>query len=281
MPGSPVAAAGPRLPGAKPGSARTTLLNALGEFTVDGAASTPPTEVLVGVLAQCGIGRPAARQAVHRCARSGWISGIRSGRGSRWELTQVGRDLLSDGIARVQALGTEFTDWDGTWLVVTSTIPQDRRSVRDAFYRALRWHGFGSPVPGVWICAYPTRRLALDAAVRRCGLADSTISFTGTANGIGLSEVDLVGRAWDLDTMAQRYRDLVARFAPLAPQGPVETMVSLLALDDELQTVPTWDPGLPSALAPGWPGRASAARLLAMRARWLGPAREYWQHMNN
>ena len=269
------------VPGSQPrgtqsGSARTTLLNALGEFALTGRAQTPSTGALIRTLEEFGIGRHAARQAINRCATSGWITGTRHGRESRWKLTGTGRDLLCDGIARVEALGTEFENWDGTWLIVMASVPQHIRAVRDRFYQSLRWNGFGSPVPGVWISAHTGRQPATEAAVQRCGLAASTVAFTGTANGIGLSQADLVARAWDLDHLAQRYQVMVDRFSRLTPQSPAEAMVTLLDLDDELQTVPAWDPQLPSVLAPRWPGRAAATRLLEMRAEWLTPARDHW-----
>ena len=275
------AANGKQARGTKSGSARTTLLNALGEFALAGPAQTPSTGALLRVLGEFGIGRPAARQAIQRCAQSGWVTGTRSGREARWSLTATGRELLSDGIVRVEALGTDFDDWDGNWLVVIPSIPQEIRAVRDRFYQSLRWNGFGSPVPGVWVSVHTGRHPAVQSAIHRCGLSGSTVSFTGLANGIGLSQQDLVTRAWDLDLLAERYRAIVDRFSRLTPNGPAETLVTLLDLDDELQTVPSWDPWLPSVLAPGWTGREAATRLLGLREEWLGPAREHWLELQS
>lgn len=259
-----------------PGSARTTLLNVLGEFALTGPAQTPHTGALMQVLTEFGFGEQTARQAIYRCAQSGWIAGLRNGQESRWTLTPAARELLSDGITQVEALDTDFEAWDGTWLIIMSTIPKDRRNVRERFYQALRWNGFGSPIPGMWISAHPDREPEVNKAIHRCELADSTASFTGHANNIGLPQQDLVTRAWDLEALATRYHDMVHRFSALTPNNPIEALVNLLELDNDLQTIPSWDPQLPSVLAPDWPGRTAAAQLLALRAHWLEPARKHW-----
>lgn len=258
------------------GSARTTLLIALGEFALTRDLSPPRTSTLVATLGEAGISRTTARQAIQRCATSGWINGVPDGRESRWEITPPGRALLSDGIARVEALGAEVGSWDGTWSVVIASIPQQLRSVRERFYRALRWNGFGSPMPGVWVSAHPARDPAVAAAVRRRGLEHSVVSFTGSASGLGLSEQELIARAWDLDALAEHYTRLLAEFADRDPDGPSEALTALLELDGELQTLPSRDPQLPSSLVPHWQGREAATRLLALRSSWLGPATRRW-----
>jgi phenylacetic acid degradation operon negative regulatory protein len=276
---APVSAPGGPARAANRGSARSALLDVLGEFALSGGTQTPRTSTLVRVLTETGVGQQAARQAIHRCAQGGWLTGVRDGRESRWALTPAGRELLSDGIARVEVLGADVARWDGTWLVVVSSIPQARRSVRDRFYVALRWNGFGSPMPGLWISAHPSRQQSVADAISRCGLADSTAAFVGRFPALGMSERTLVDQAWPLDPLAERYRELVARFSQLTPHGPAESLIALLGLDGELQEIPSWDPHLPAALAPGWPGRAAAARLLALRAAWLDAARERWHEL--
>jgi phenylacetic acid degradation operon negative regulatory protein len=246
-----------------------------------GPGPDPFTGVLIRVLGEIGIGHHAARQAIHRCSQGGWITGGRCGREYSWALTPAGRELLSDGIARVEALGTVSDSWDERWLIVVTSIPQGQRSVRDRFYRALRWNGFGSPMPGLWISAHHDRQAGVTAAVRRCGLEDCTVAFVGTAAGLGLPLDQLVAQAWDLDEVASRYRSLVSRFVGRAPGHPAEAMAALLELDEELQSAPSWDPQLPPVLAPGWSGRADAALLLALRGKWLTSARERWNELQS
>ena len=260
------------------GSARVTLLNALGELAYLQDEPVPTTS-LTQVLGEVGHGGHAARQAVSRCARAGWITGHREGRTSRWSLTDAGRDLVEDGIRRVEELGVEFSEWDGRWFVLVISIPQERRSIRDRLYRTLQWEGFGSPIPGIWVTPHCDRYERIAAAVDRLDLGGSTVSFFGAANGIGLSDSDLVGRSWDLGAVAQTYADLVRRFSDVEPRTDADALRTLLALDEHLRWLPGADPCLPEALTPSWPGRRDAARLLKLRNEWLKPARRHWQGM--
>lgn len=272
---------GRRLPTIQIGSARSALLNALGEFALDGVSQTPTTGSLLRVLGEVGVGHHAARQAVHRCSQGGWITGLRGGRESRWAVTAAGRELLSDGIARVEGLGVDPqpSGWDGRWLVLVGFVPQGRRAVREKFYRALRWNGFGSPLPGLWLSARQERRSRIGDSVRRCGLEETVTAFVGTSADIGVAEAALVEQAWDLDEIDARYRALVDRFCDLSAATPAECLHALLQLDQELQRAPSWDPHLPTELAPGRHGRTDAARLLALREDWVAPARERWNEL--
>ncbi|MEI2779251.1 MAG: PaaX family transcriptional regulator C-terminal domain-containing protein [Tetrasphaera sp.] len=276
-----------RLPSVQAGSARATLLNAFGEFTLDAAAQPPTTGALLRTLGEVGIGHHAARQAVTRCAQGGWISGLRQGRQSRWAVTGAGRELLSDGIESVEALGVDGradavgrpAEWDGRWLVLVGSVPQDRRAVRERFYRALRWNGFGSPMPGLWLSARRGRRSRIAESVRRCGLEESVTAFVGGCAEIGLSEEALVEQAWDLDEIDARYAQLVDRHSAVSAATAADCLIALLHLDQELQFAPSWDPQLPTELAPGRRARADAARLLNLRATWLPQARDRWQSL--
>jgi len=263
-----------------PGGARATLLNALGDlvYPVDDRV---PTAGLVRVLEEVGYAHHAARQAVSRCARAGWIAGAREGRVSRWSLTRSGRELIDDGIRRVEELGTEFTSWDGRWFVLVISIPQEVRAVRPRLYRTLEWGGFGSPLSGIWVSPHCNRRERILGAIERMGLRGSTVSFFGTPNGIGLAETDLITRSWDLEALGARYENLVRHFSELSPRTDEETLRCLLALDGELQPLPSVDPRLPTVIAPEWSGRKHAARLLEFRARWLPAARAYWSTLRD
>lgn len=263
------------------GSARSALLDVLGEFVLSGDVPDPSTSVLIRTLGEVGIGHHAARQAIRRCGQSGWIAGAKAGREVHWKLTHSGRALVSDGIERVEALGVDISEWDGRWATLFCSIPQDVRSVRDALQRSLQWNGFGSPMAGVWLSAHPGRLPAIERAVARCGLEDSTISFVGEPSGVGLDNATLIARSWELEELAARYEALVARFSVLAPRTHSDALSALLSLNAELQHIPAWDPQLPSALVPDWSGRRAAAALLDLRSHWLEGATQRWLQLQS
>lgn len=258
------------------GSARANLINALGELVLDMAAPVP-TSALVGALAEVDVETHAARQAIARCARSGLIEGARQGRESRWSVTPRGREVMADGVQRVEMLGRPIQHWDGRWLVLVSSIPQDRRSVRQKLYRALEWAGCGSPSPGLWVCAHAEREPLLRETVARLGLDATTLSWVGTTASVGVSEEAVVAAAWDLPRLAETYHRAVEQFEALRPESPRAAFRSLLLLDEALQSLPAQDPHLPEALTPRWEGRALAGRLLDLRRQWRPPAQEHWR----
>jgi phenylacetic acid degradation operon negative regulatory protein len=156
------------------------------------------------------------------------------------------------------------------------SIPQDRRAQRQKVYRSLRWAGFGSPTPGVWLTTHLHRRDHVADLVSKMQLGRSTLTFIGESAQVGLNDIDIVAEAWDLPDLARRYAKLVGRFCRRKPRPGTQMLRALLELDAELQLLPSLDPQLPTVLVPGWPGRDSAIRLLAQRQAWIGPAREHW-----
>lgn len=258
------------------GTAQSTLLRILGELAFP-MREPVPTSVLLGVMEDVGFSTYAARRAVSRCAQFGSIASVRDGREARWTLTDSGVDLLSDGIRRVQELGSDPAPWDGQWLVLIVSIPHERRVIRQRLHRALSWAGFGSPVPGIWVTAYTDRRDNIAASISRLGLSDTTMSFIGSGGGIGLSDRTIVEQAWDLDAVARTYASLVTRFTAVSePRRGTDAIRSVLEMALELQGLASVDPHLPAELVPNWSGRLAAEVLLERRAQWLVPARAQW-----
>ncbi|MGH9021797.1 MAG: hypothetical protein ACRDV9_01635 [Acidimicrobiia bacterium] len=99
--------------------------------------------------------------------------------------------------------------WDGHWLILMVTVPQSARAARRKLYAALGWAGFGNPAPGLWVTPHLERDQEAKRTVDGLGLGESTFSFVGTSAAIGLSDSEIVGRAWDLDAIAARYQALV------------------------------------------------------------------------
>src|ERR1700758_1010437 len=98
-------------------SARSLLLTVLGEHVYP-AQDWTWTASLLYVLRGLGVEEQTARQALARCAAAGWIERDRAGREARWRLTDRGRVLVSESIARVRSLSERSAPWDGRWLVL-------------------------------------------------------------------------------------------------------------------------------------------------------------------
>src|SRR5690606_24013440 len=67
----------------------------------------------------------------------------------------AGKDSLIAAKHRLFATGPE-PDWDGEWLILLTTVPENHRNLRHRLRTALAWAGFGSLGPGAWISPHPS-----------------------------------------------------------------------------------------------------------------------------
>jgi len=261
-----------------PASARSLLLTVLGELVLPCDRSVW-TSALLRVLGGLDVEEKSARQAIARTAADGWIVSARDGRRVRWELAPAGRQLLTEGAARIYSAGSRQPNWDGHWLVVLASVPETQRKLRHRLQTRLSWAGLGNPAPGLWVSAHPERRAEVARIISELGLADSALSFVGPLAGLG-EETALVHRAWDLEEVAEYYREFLDEFADLAPQPGQATMHAQIRLVHAWRRFPFLDPQLPDPLLPkGWIGRRARATFDAKHGAWAPEARAEWARL--
>lgn len=223
---------------------------------------------LLELLEPLGVSASAARTALSRMSRKGWFSTERRGRRSYYELTPRGRRLLEEGEERIHHPEWD-RPWDGRWLLVAYSIPEEERKRRDRLRDRLHWLGFGSLGNGLWISPHPVAGEVREAA-SELGLADRMEVFR--ADHVAFSEPErLVSRCWDLDEIDERYRDFSDRHLPefrecrTAIEGeggeisPRECFVRRFRLVHEYREFPLVDPYLPRGLLPdGWAGECAS-----------------------
>ncbi|MEV4420715.1 PaaX family transcriptional regulator C-terminal domain-containing protein [Patulibacter sp. NPDC049589] len=253
-------------------SARALLVTVLGElvYPYEGPVWTA---ALIEVMRGLGVEEHAARQAIARGSAAGWIEAERHGRSARWTLADRGRRLIEDGMRRSAAFVEEPEPWDGRWLVLLVTVPQQQRAMRKRLYGALTWMGLGNPTPGVWLSPHAEAVDEARETVAELGLEASTLSFVGPVAGIGLSEDEIVRSAWDLEELGARYRALIDRYGDVDPAPGDEMLFTHIELLNALQRFLRLDPRLPVALLPDWVGREGGELFRSRRAAWSAPAR--------
>src|SRR6266540_6396830 len=258
-------------------SARSLLLTVMGEFAYDDGAVW--TTALLKILAGLGIEEHAARQAIARSAAAGWIESERQGRAVRWRLTEQGRAVVTDGQRRSEEFMTPSAPWDGRWLVLLVSLPQNERTTRKRLYGGLTWLRMGNPTPGMWLTPHVESVDELRALIARFGLTDTAISFTGRTEDVGMSNEQIVRRAWNLPELAEYYHAMLAQYSELRPAEGDDVLLSYLGLRNQLQRFLRLDPQLPPELLPNWVGHEAADLFRTRRERWSGPARERWQEL--
>jgi phenylacetic acid degradation operon negative regulatory protein len=257
-------------------AARSLLLTILGEYVLPRDEAVWQ-ETLVRALVSVGYSSDAARQAVARSVRGGWLESARSGRRSRVGLSSRARDLLATGAARIYSFGSEWT-WDGRWLVLVLRVPEERREVRHQLRTRLAWAGFGSMGGGVWLSPHVSRDGELHDAVSDAPAALAT-SFVASLGALGRAS-DVVAAAWDLDRVRSQYEAFVADFGAVRPSSGEAFFRLQTLLVHAWRKFPFLDPDLPADLLPaGWPRREAHELFLDRHSRWAAPAGEWFQEL--
>jgi phenylacetic acid degradation operon negative regulatory protein len=239
---------------------------------------------LIRLMAPLGLTPRAVRAAVSRMARQGWLGTRRIGRRAFCSLTPRGAWRVEQGVRRVYELTPD--PWDGRWRILTYAIPEGRRPVRDRLRRELIWLGLGPLSRSTWVT--PRALGPQLAELARAHRLDGYVAiFEAALLGPGQDRA-LVGRCWDLEAVAARYRAFTAaarrRAMTLRLRIRRGTLSEAACFAEKIRLVHEYrkflfvDPGLPDALLPeGWPGR-EASRIFREIYRMLErPAAQFFK----
>jgi phenylacetic acid degradation operon negative regulatory protein len=255
-------------------AARSLLLTMLGEYVLPRSGSVWQ-ETLVAALVSVGYSQQAARQALSRSTREGWLSAQRRGRRARMTLGAPTAELLRSGAERIYSFG-EPRQWDGRWLVVVLRVPEERRAVRHQLRSRLAWAGLGSLGGGVWLTPHVERESELAAAINDAPAAEAQ-SFVARFGSIGDPE-RLVADAWDLERVREQYTAFIEDFSRVRASTPEACFRQQTLLVHAWRKFPFLDPDLPANLLPaGWPRQRAHALFVERHARWDAKARTFFE----
>ena len=245
--------------------ARSALFDLYGDY-LRPRGGRAPVAALVKLLAPLGIAPPAVRTAVSRMVRQGWLHPLRLVSGPGYLLTPKAARRLDEAAARIYRTGR--SGWDGRFDLILLHGPLARKDAN-----RLAYLGYGTLGEHAWVA--PRAADDVDAVLADTGVSYERFSAAHAAGSPGAAEV--VGKAWDLPSLAESYETFVADLRPVV--GAVNSRSS----DEEayaarFRLVHAWrsflfrDPQLPpSLLPPRWPG-ASAAGFFDRHATRLRPA---------
>ena len=255
-------------------SARSLLFTVLGELVLP-TGGEAWTSAFIDVLGRLGVEEKAARQALTRTATDNWLSSERVGRRTVWRLTPASERLLRDGTERIFGFTAVAEDWDGRWTVVLARTPETDRATRHMLRTRLRWAGFGTIMPGVWLSPRGDRDAEVAEILAQAGLPDGYL-FAAEYQGGG-AVTAMVGQAWDLGELARGYDEFIGTFG--GPPGP-DPLVRVIDLVHAWRRFPWIDPGLPAQFLPApWTG-SEAAKLFARRhCEWANEAIGAWKQL--
>src|ERR1700722_4271545 len=90
-----------------------------------------PSASLVSLMSEFGISPSSARTALSRLARRGLLAISKVGRSTFYSPTPYAERVLREGRQRLFSFGDDSPDsWDGSWLVVAFSVPEEHRDMR-------------------------------------------------------------------------------------------------------------------------------------------------------
>src|SRR5690349_18177937 len=92
---------------------------------------------LTRLMGEFGFSEQAVRAAITRLQNQGWIKTRRIGKNSYCSLTEKGLRRVDEAARRIYRLRRE--PWDGSWCLLTYTVPEEKREVRDQLRTELGW----------------------------------------------------------------------------------------------------------------------------------------------
>jgi phenylacetic acid degradation operon negative regulatory protein len=235
-----------------------------------------PSSGLVALANEFDITSTSARAALSRLARRGLLDSSKDGRRTFYGLTERAEQVLNEGLHRIMSFGLDDEPWDGCWVVVIFSVPEEHRDVRHILRTRLRWHGFAPLYDSVWV----SPRADSDetaALLDELGVASSTVLVSHVAHAVNGGDPL---KAWDLDALRSSYDTFIVEFTPLLARvrsgavGGAEGLVARTRVMDVWRQFPNLDPELPEDVLPaGWP-RREAHEIFAQVYDALGPLAE-------
>lgn len=212
---------------------------------------------LVRLMAEFGLSEQAVRAALSRMSRQGWLESSRIGPRSFYSPTPLGRRRVDEVSKRIYVAPQDA--WDGRWRMLSYTIPESKRELRDRLRKDLTVLGLGPLSASLWISPRDVADAVRDA-IHALGLNERADMFVARYEG-PLADADLVIKCWDLDAIGRAYEEFIARYSGYARSlSDTQAFVTRIWLVHDFRKFAYLDPGLPAALLPAdWPGVRAGA----------------------
>ena len=203
---------------------------------------------IIDALGRAGVSTHATRSTLSRMVSRDLLLRRPAGRKMYFGRTERSTAILREGGARIWQDGAVNDRWDGTWTLLSFSLPESMQRERHDLRSRLAWSGFGPVQGGLWIAPGQVDAAGIVASL---GLAAHARVFHARADS-STDVAALIADAYDLSAAAARYREFLDRWDgdPLFGD-PLAGHLSLLA---EWLDAIRRDPRLPVAHLPAdWP----------------------------
>jgi phenylacetic acid degradation operon negative regulatory protein len=171
---------------------------------------------IVQALEDFGFTTAAARIALSRLVRKGYLTRVKEGRRVYLEMSPRLERVLAEGEDRIFSFGKQEPT-PGMWTLLSYSIPEDLRAERDQLRKRLTFFGFGSIHDAFWF----TPRDRVDVVLKildELQLRQYAEVFRGMpVDSEGARE--LVQRAWNGERLRKLYDDFTEEYSQYRNAG--------------------------------------------------------------
>ncbi|MEW9670481.1 phenylacetic acid degradation operon negative regulatory protein PaaX [Ammoniphilus sp. 3BR4] len=240
------------------------------------------SEIWIGSLTRLmtpfGFTEQAVRAAISRMFRQEWIESRKIGNKSYYSMTPRGVKRLEEAAARIYR--RDVNQWDGTWNIVSYSIPEKNRELRDQLRKELSWLGFGMLSSSTWIS--PNKLTGkVEDLIDAYDLKGYVEIFASAHQGSGEPR-SLIERCWNLEEINGFYQAFIDEYKPRFEDFKQKKWNAPSDLDsfcfiEKTQMVHQYrkslfiDPNLPKELLPDYWLGETAARLFEEYDALLDP----------
>ncbi|MBU8908219.1 PaaX family transcriptional regulator [Desertibacillus haloalkaliphilus] len=216
---------------------------------------------LIQLMSKFGISESSVRGAIFRMVQKDLLQVRKIGNKSYYTVTEIGNRRVEDGVKRVYSIKNHY--WDGYWRILTYSIPEEKRELRNQIRTELNWTGLGMIANSTWISPNPVENQVLEM-IQTYGLQEYTTLFT-SCSILTHDNEDIISKGWDLDSIAREYDSFIDKYRPIFEElrekglnnelTDEECFVKRTELVHEYRKFLFKDPSFPSQLLPdNWSG---------------------------
>ncbi|WP_218042011.1 PaaX family transcriptional regulator [Streptomyces abyssomicinicus] len=238
------------------GSPQSLAVTLLADYTLRTRAPVP-SGAIVALLGEFGVTPAASRTAISRLARRGVLESSRHGRHSSYRLSDPAAVNLSLSGHSIVAFTERAEKWDGSWTVISFSLPEGRSAERRTLRGRLRWLGYAPLYDGLWLSPRPFTPRAREE-LAQVGPGSLTVFRAQHVELESAARRDPLD-AWDVEAIAEEYTSFVDRWSPLLDRmraggvSGVEAVCARTEVMDTYRRFHVLDPRLPMRCMPrGW-----------------------------
>lgn len=241
---------------------------------------------LIKMMADFGISESSVRGATLRMVQQNLFKVRRIGNKSYYSLTNVGKRRIEDGVRRVYSIRSH--KWDGFWRILTYSMPEEKRDLRNQIRNELSWTGFGMITNSTWVSPNPLEKQIMEM-IETYQLKDYVMLFTSSSI-LSHDNQYIIDRGWDLQKIENDYITFISTIKPqyelLKERVWNNTLTNMEAFVQRTNLVHSYrkflfnDPGFPQdLLPPNWKGNEARDLFWNMHQLLSTPSVRYFESL--